>query len=271
MAEINWRGPWETAPTTYAPGDAVEYEGSSYVSTTSNVATPPAISGPGTWQLMARRGDDGADGAPGADGADGVDGEDGAPGEPGVPGEPGPAGPQGEQGPAGPPGTGGGGAGPQGLVDFASGPPSSMRVTGWTDVLTKSFNLVANRVYLVRCYAQGSQLGTPGDPEYMMNDGTQFFNVGSGTNVRLGFPLTGYVHHRYAPTTNRTLTFVLQGRTLAGEMNVYQHVCSITLEDVGGTGAVTSDEEFPAAPDPVYLASDEEPPFPPLVSERSSS
>ena len=48
-----WRGAWQTAPTTYATNDVVSYQGSSYIATTGNTATPPPSS---SWALVAQGG-----------------------------------------------------------------------------------------------------------------------------------------------------------------------------------------------------------------------
>lgn len=50
---INWRGPWQKG--AYAPLDAVEYDGSSYIATSLTRTKPP---GKG-WDLMAKKGQDG--------------------------------------------------------------------------------------------------------------------------------------------------------------------------------------------------------------------
>src|SRR5215469_2734215 len=40
-AGMNWRGDWQGAPTVYAAGDGVAYNGSSWIANTGNVASPP--------------------------------------------------------------------------------------------------------------------------------------------------------------------------------------------------------------------------------------
>jgi hypothetical protein len=72
---ISWRGVWN-ATTNYAAGDVVTRAGSSYAATVPNVNMAPP-SGQ-TWQLLARKGDQGVQG---------------------IQGETGPAGPTGPQGP----------------------------------------------------------------------------------------------------------------------------------------------------------------------------
>lgn len=71
---INYTGAYNGA-TAYITGDAVSYNGSSYVAlgaTTGNLPTDVAF-----WQLLAAQGATGATGAAGANGADGADGADG--------------------------------------------------------------------------------------------------------------------------------------------------------------------------------------------------
>ncbi len=87
-AGIKWNGPW-TIDSTYRLGDAVSFNGSSYISLTdSNTGNSPEVS-PEEWDLLAERG------------------ATGAPGEPGPIGPPGPAGPPGPMGPPGPTGASG--------------------------------------------------------------------------------------------------------------------------------------------------------------------
>jgi len=60
---INWRGNWQTSPTTYLQNDAVFYQGSSWIAITSNVATPPP--GAGSWEYLAQQGATGPQGPTG--------------------------------------------------------------------------------------------------------------------------------------------------------------------------------------------------------------
>src|SRR5215472_9980362 len=87
---INWRGNWQTSPTTYLPNDAVFYNGSSWICTTSNVATPPPSA---SWEYLAQQGATGATGPTGPAGATGATGPQGNPGATGATGPTGPAGP----------------------------------------------------------------------------------------------------------------------------------------------------------------------------------
>ena len=74
-----WKGAWDSG-TAYAAGDAVSFNGSSYVSlTNSNTGNPPDAS-PAEWALIAQRGDTGATGPTGATGATGEQGPVGPPG-----------------------------------------------------------------------------------------------------------------------------------------------------------------------------------------------
>jgi len=87
---INWRGNWQTSPTTYLQNDAVFYNGSSWIALTSNVATPPPSS---AWEYLAQQGATGATGPTGPAGATGATGPQGNPGATGATGPTGPAGP----------------------------------------------------------------------------------------------------------------------------------------------------------------------------------
>jgi len=87
---VSFQGTWNIA-TTYALGDAVSYNGSSYISLVAgNVGFQPDISNV-KWALLALAGTNGTNGATGATGATGAQG---------------PQGPQGIQGPAGTNGSG---------------------------------------------------------------------------------------------------------------------------------------------------------------------
>lgn len=110
---IFWRGDW--ADGYYAPGEAVSYDGSSYVAT-ENIS-PPSVQTPDVdprWELVAARGDPGGpmgpqgpvgpEGPVGPPGADGRQGVDGAQGPIGLTGPTGPQGPKGDTGPTGPQG-----------------------------------------------------------------------------------------------------------------------------------------------------------------------
>ena len=111
---INWRGNWQTSPTTYLQNDAVFYNGSSWIATTSNVATPPPSA---SWEYLAQQGATGATGPTGPAGATGATGAQGPPGaDSTVPGPQGPPGATGATGPQGNPGATGatGATGPAG-------------------------------------------------------------------------------------------------------------------------------------------------------------
>jgi len=118
---VNFRGNWASA-TTYAIGDTVFFNGSSYISlVSSNTGNEPDTS-PTQWGLLAQQGATGAQGPQGLTGAIGPAGPMGATGPAGPVG---PAGPIGPAGPAGPTGANGpqGPAGPQG----PQGPPVNFR------------------------------------------------------------------------------------------------------------------------------------------------
>ena len=85
---VNFRGMWINS-TTYAIGDAVSENGTSYISLTNNLNVDPATSGAGVWAVLAQKGADGATGPAGPTGATGPQG---------------PIGPTGLQGPQGPSG-----------------------------------------------------------------------------------------------------------------------------------------------------------------------
>lgn len=101
---FNWRGTWDST-TSYAPLDAVEHNGSSYVWAGDEAST--AGDEPGVdelWELCAAKGakgDKGDKGDPGPQGPKGDKGDTGPQGPQGEKGEKGDTGPQGPQGPAG--------------------------------------------------------------------------------------------------------------------------------------------------------------------------
>jgi hypothetical protein len=136
---VLWRGEW--APdTSYARGDAVQYDGSSYYCNNSHTSTatsyPPDAE---FWELMAAQGASGLQGPQGdpgpqgPTGATGPQGPQGDPGPQGPTGATGPQGPQGLQGPTGPIGPQGpqGDTGPQGLTG-ATGPQGPQGAQGPT-------------------------------------------------------------------------------------------------------------------------------------------
>ncbi|MEO6911258.1 MAG: hypothetical protein ABI158_10065 [Edaphobacter sp.] len=85
---VNFQGPWKV-PTTYALGDAVSFNSSSYISIVAgNVGFQPDISNV-KWALLAKSG---ATGPAGATGAAGVQGPTGPTGATGATGTMGPAG-----------------------------------------------------------------------------------------------------------------------------------------------------------------------------------
>jgi len=119
---LSFLGTWNNS-TTYAVGNAVFYNGSSYTSLTgANVGNAPAAGAP--WALLAQQGSTGATGAIGTAGPTGPTG---------------PAGPQGTQGNIGPIGLTGaqGVAGPIGATGTIgpAGPPISFQGT-WSNATT---------------------------------------------------------------------------------------------------------------------------------------
>lgn len=113
-----------SAGTTYAKGDAVSLNGSSYVSLADgNTGNAPDSSA--QWAVLAQKGDPGATGPMGPMGMMGMMGPPGMPGATGATGPQGATGAIGPQGPAGPTGP----AGPQGPTG-ATGPQGPIGLTG---------------------------------------------------------------------------------------------------------------------------------------------
>src|SRR5216684_1233102 len=121
-----FKGAWSNA-TTYATGDAVSFNGSSYVSLVNpNLGNQPDIN-PSQWALLAQQGIAGAIGATGATGAQGPIGLTGATGATGVTGATGATGATGPQGQTGLTGA----VGAQGL----QGPPATFK-GAWSNATT---------------------------------------------------------------------------------------------------------------------------------------
>jgi hypothetical protein len=129
---VNFLGAWSNA-TTYSTGDAISYNGSSYISSQNgNLNNNPATA-TAEWSLLAEQGATGATGAIGPQGPQGVQGPVGSTG---------PAGPTGPQGPIGSTGATGntGAAGPTGATGSTGpvgpqgpqGPPISF-MGGWNN------------------------------------------------------------------------------------------------------------------------------------------
>jgi hypothetical protein len=96
-AGLNWRGAFDCFGT-YAVGDVVSYQGSSYVDVNFGIGgcvQPPAT----PWQLLAQQGQTGSTGATGSQGPQGTQGPQGIQGAPGIDDAQGPQGPQGPPGP----------------------------------------------------------------------------------------------------------------------------------------------------------------------------
>lgn len=120
---VNFRGTWVSA-TQYATGDAVFYNGSSYISLqSSNTGNQPDTT-PAQWSLLAEQGAIGATGAVGPQGIQGVSGPVGPIGPAGSTGLQGPMGLTGATGATGP-------AGPTGATG-ATGPQGPIGLTGAT-------------------------------------------------------------------------------------------------------------------------------------------
>jgi hypothetical protein len=100
---VSFRQTWNSE-TTYAVGDAVFYNGSSYISLiASNTAQVPNVS-PSDWSLLAQQGAIGTTGPSGPAGVAGPTGASGLTGPIGTTGSQGVAGPAGTQGATGPAG-----------------------------------------------------------------------------------------------------------------------------------------------------------------------
>jgi hypothetical protein len=102
---LTWQGTWSNA-TTYALNDAVQFNGTSYISTQAGNLNHEPDTSPTFWNTLAQQG------ATGATGSTGPTGPTGATGAAGATGATGPTGATGATGPAGPVGP----VGPQGLT-----------------------------------------------------------------------------------------------------------------------------------------------------------
>lgn len=80
---VNWRGEYG-ASTAYSKLDAVSYNGSSYIYSSSISASGKVPGVDNEWDLMAEKGEDGSPGADGKDGKNGTNGTNGADGSPGI-------------------------------------------------------------------------------------------------------------------------------------------------------------------------------------------
>lgn len=92
-AGLVWRGKWDPE-TNYEPGDAVFFDGNSWIAVRSTAGNKPNLEDR-EWNLLAPQGEVGPQGPQGIAGS---------PGQPGIAGPAGPPGPQGAAGPAGPQG-----------------------------------------------------------------------------------------------------------------------------------------------------------------------
>jgi len=133
---FTWKGPW-FMDVTYDGGDAVSFDGSSYVSLTNNNLGNQPDTSPFYWDLVAQKGDVGPTGATGPGGLAGPagpQGPEGSQGPTGAQGATGAAGPEGPPGAAGPPGAQGlaGPTGPQGPTGAQGpmGPPGPAGANG---------------------------------------------------------------------------------------------------------------------------------------------
>jgi hypothetical protein len=107
IEELTWRGPW-SAVAAYELGDAVVYQGSTWLAVAPSVnVAPPTLptESNASWHLMAKLGNTGPAGAQGPQGNIGPAGPQGNVGPAGPQGDDGPQGPAGGVGPQGPAGT----------------------------------------------------------------------------------------------------------------------------------------------------------------------
>ena len=150
-AGIVWKGNWNNA-TAYLKGDAVAYQGSSYIALVDNVGVPPT--NVANWGVLAKKGNNGAAGPAGPQGPQGLTGPQGPAGPAGNVGPAGPQGPQGVQGPQGP-------AGPSGPKGWASS--SGIAVNGAISFypVTVAFVAPANANCLVTSSVQMSDATPP--------------------------------------------------------------------------------------------------------------
>ncbi|HXS12186.1 MAG TPA: DNRLRE domain-containing protein [Acidobacteriaceae bacterium] len=95
---VSFQGAWSSA-TAYAVGDAVSFNGSSYISLVNSNTNHQPDTAPAQWSLLAQQGATGPVGPIGPVGATGATGLTGATGSTGPAGSTGAAGPQGPQGP----------------------------------------------------------------------------------------------------------------------------------------------------------------------------
>ncbi len=128
-SSVYWAGAWDEN-TPYLPGDAVYYEGSSYICTAAVSDSSDAPPDSDSWHLLAAKGEQGLPGEPGEQGIQGVTGDPGVQGIQGVTGDPGEQGIQGVTGNTGVHGIQGvkgktgdtGATGPPGTSSWVDGP-----------------------------------------------------------------------------------------------------------------------------------------------------
>ncbi|MBU0943475.1 MAG: hypothetical protein KJ804_14265 [Proteobacteria bacterium] len=135
-ASINWQGEWADG-VPYANGDAVQYQGSSYLCVANHISSPVDSPPHAYWDLVASVGAEGGEGPAGPKGDTGDTGSQGPAGVQGDAGDTGPQGPagvQGDTGDTGPQGIKGdtGDIGPQGPAgaDGITGPAGVDGVDG---------------------------------------------------------------------------------------------------------------------------------------------
>jgi len=141
---ITYQGVWNSA-AVYSTGEAVSFNGSSYISLLSNNVNLSPDANPTAWSLMAQKGATGAQGPVGSTGPQGAPGLPGAMGPQGSMGLTGPAGPVGPQGPTGTTGPAGQSITYQGVWNsaavYSTGQAVSFNGSSYISLLSNNSNL----------------------------------------------------------------------------------------------------------------------------------
>jgi hypothetical protein len=171
---IDWKGAW--VAQNYVAGDAVQFNGSSYVNVLDSTASQDPTNSD-YWELLAMKGDTGLQGPVGATGPEGPQGIQG---EQGPEGPQGPQGIQGEQGIEGPIGPEGpvGPEGPAGVISFGVG-----NIRGGDNSLPVTSSGTNNSAFGVNALAFNSSGGFNTATGY----GTLTRNTTGGSNTAFGF------------------------------------------------------------------------------------
>src|SRR5205085_854599 len=161
-AGLTWRDAWNSS-TAYAVNDAVNFNGSSYISIQPGTNLEPDTN-PSFWSLLSLQGATGATGATGAQGQIGPVGPQGPQGSQGLTGATGATGTTGPQGPIGLTGS----QGPQGATGAtgATGPQGAGYTAGSTTSLaigvgSKTFTTQSGLAYTVGAHVRAASNATP--------------------------------------------------------------------------------------------------------------